>query len=62
MVMILPEADWHTRAGVRAIIAALGPGQARFVGGAVRDTLAGLAVKDVDLATPLPPETVIARL
>lgn len=62
MGMKLPAADWRARAGVRAIVAALGHGQARFVGGAVRDTLAGLAVKDVDLATPLPPETVIARL
>ncbi|WP_230483052.1 CCA tRNA nucleotidyltransferase [Sphingomonas sp. Leaf21] len=35
---------------------------ARFVGGAVRDTLLGLAVADIDLATPLSPETVIERV
>jgi poly(A) polymerase len=36
--------------------------EARVVGGAVRDTLAGRAFADVDLASPLPPETVIERL
>ena len=36
--------------------------EARFVGGAVRDSLLGHAVADIDLATPLSPETVIARV
>jgi poly(A) polymerase/tRNA nucleotidyltransferase (CCA-adding enzyme) len=36
--------------------------EARVVGGAVRDRLAGLAVADVDLASPLAPEVVVARL
>jgi poly(A) polymerase len=36
--------------------------EARIVGGAVRDRLAGLPVADVDLASPLPPEAVVARL
>jgi hypothetical protein len=31
------------------------------VGGAVRDTLLGLSVKDIDAATPLLPDEVIAR-
>ncbi len=44
-----------------AVVAAL-QGDVRLVGGVVRDTLAGVPVKDVDLATPLAPETVIARL
>lgn len=35
--------------------------EARAVGGAVRDMLAGRAVADVDFAVPLTPETVIAR-
>lgn len=35
--------------------------EARMVGGAVRDALAGGTVADVDFASPLPPETVIAR-
>ncbi len=36
--------------------------EARVVGGAVRDHLAGLAVSDIDLASPLSPDTVIGRL
>ncbi|MDD2877885.1 MAG: CCA tRNA nucleotidyltransferase [Acidiphilium sp.] len=36
--------------------------EARIVGGVVRDQIAGLPVSDVDLASPLPPATVIARL
>lgn len=36
--------------------------QARLVGGAVRDTLAGLPVADIDLATPDPPDNVLAAL
>lgn len=35
---------------------------ARVVGGAVRDTLAGVAVADIDVASPLPPEDVVRRL
>ena len=42
------------------VLAAL-PGS-RAVGGAVRDALAGLPVADVDVAAPLPPEDIIARL
>jgi poly(A) polymerase len=37
-------------------------GETRFVGGCVRDTLLGLDVSDVDLATRLPPEKVMKRL
>jgi poly(A) polymerase len=44
-----------------AVLSADG-GAVRFVGGAVRDTLLGLAVTDIDLATPLPPEEVVQRL
>ena len=47
--------------GLAAVIAALN-GQVRLVGGVVRDTLAGVATKDIDLATPLAPEAVIAAL
>lgn len=36
--------------------------EARIVGGAVRDALAGRAVADVDLASPLAPEVVMQRL
>ncbi len=58
----LPEAQWTQRTDLAALVAALGAGNARYVGGAVRDTLLGIAVRDVDLATPLLPEDVIARL
>jgi poly(A) polymerase len=37
-------------------------GETRFVGGCVRDTLLGLDVRDVDLATRLPPKEVMKRL
>jgi poly(A) polymerase/tRNA nucleotidyltransferase (CCA-adding enzyme) len=43
-----------------AVLAAL-PG-ARAVGGCVRDALAGRAVHDVDVAAPMPPEEIVARL
>jgi poly(A) polymerase len=40
-----------------------GDGQeVRFVGGCVRDSLAGRPVKDIDLATPDPPEVVMEKL
>ncbi|MBV8976854.1 MAG: CCA tRNA nucleotidyltransferase [Alphaproteobacteria bacterium] len=45
-----------------AVFAALGPDDARFVGGAVRNALLGLAVEDVDIATPLEPQEVVTRL
>lgn len=58
----LPKAAWLDREDLAALIAALGPGQARYVGGAVRDTLLGLPVKDIDIATPLEPQEVMQRL
>ncbi len=60
---IAPEA-WMTAPETRAVIAALtAEGDAvRFVGGCLRDALAGRPVKDIDLATPLPPERVVALL
>ncbi len=45
---------------LRAVLAAL-PG-ARIVGGAVRDSLAGREVADIDLATPMLPAQIIASL
>ena len=47
--------------GVPQLLAALGPGTSRFVGGAVRDTLLGLPVQDLDLATALSPYEVMRR-
>jgi poly(A) polymerase len=50
-----------SRTGVRAVFDALGPQEARLVGGAVRDTLLGLSVTDIDLATGLSPYEVMRR-
>ncbi len=61
MTTHLPSTPWAQRADLAVLIAALGAGNARYVGGAVRDTLLGLDVKDIDLATPLEPRDVIAR-
>lgn len=49
---------------LRALVTLLGAeqGDIRLVGGVVRDTLAGLTCKDIDLATRLRPEAVIERL
>lgn len=60
----LPPAAWRDAEGLKRVIAALsdGSGGPRIVGGAVRDTLLGLPVTDVDLATILLPEAVIDRL
>ena len=60
--LILPAAAWRARAGLAELIAALGDGNARFVGGAVRDTLLGLDVHDIDVATPLRPDDVSERI
>lgn len=60
--MTLPDAPWRRQPGIDRLAAALGPGNARFVGGAVRDTLLGLPVTDIDLATPHAPEHVVALL
>ncbi|MES2422167.1 MAG: CCA tRNA nucleotidyltransferase [Pseudomonadota bacterium] len=64
MVLILPAAPWRQRDGLEALTEALGTaeGESRFVGGAVRDTLLGIDVADVDIATRLPPQEVIERL
>jgi len=55
---------WKDDIGQRIDLDALGAadGLTRYVGGAVRDDLLGLAVSDVDLATRLRPEDVVERL
>jgi poly(A) polymerase len=49
---------------MKSLLAALGAktGDTRYVGGCVRDTLLGLPVSDIDLATRLPPQAVMERL
>jgi poly(A) polymerase len=58
----LPAAEWTQRPELARLVAALGDGNARWVGGAVRDTLLGHEVNDIDAATPLEPVEVIDRL
>ncbi|WP_226699113.1 CCA tRNA nucleotidyltransferase [Qipengyuania gaetbuli] len=57
----LPQTAWTKRKDLAALVAALGPDNARYVGGAVRDTLLGKDIHDIDLATPLLPHAVIDR-
>ena len=58
MTEVLPKAEWTQRADLAALATALGAQNIRWVGGAVRDTLLGHPVKDIDAATPLRPEQV----
>lgn len=58
----LPLAPWTQRPELARLVAALGPDTVRWVGGAVRDTLLGEDVHDIDAATPLTPKEVIDRL
>jgi len=60
MLRDLGEAAWTQRAGLAELTAALGAENIRWVGGAVRDGLLGQAVHDVDCATLLEPDAVIA--
>ena len=52
--------SWRAQAQTQTVMKALSVGgqPARFVGGCVRDALLGLPVKDIDIATPEPPERV----
>lgn len=61
MTQTLPPAGWTGRPGLALLTEALGADDIRWVGGAVRDTLLGTPVKDVDCATRHRPETVIDR-
>ncbi|MDM7929246.1 CCA tRNA nucleotidyltransferase [Blastomonas fulva] len=58
------SAAWTQRTDLAAMLAALDPGgdQCRYVGGAVRDALLGVDAVDVDIATRLLPEQVMAAL
>jgi poly(A) polymerase len=60
MLRDLRDADWTRREGLAALTRALGAENIRWVGGAVRDGLLGVAVADVDCATKLMPAEVIA--
>ncbi len=58
----LPSAPWLGTPGIRRVFAALATTGAtsRAVGGAVRNTLLGHAIDDVDIATTATPEMVMA--
>jgi poly(A) polymerase len=60
----LAPQPWMAAAETQKVIAALqARGTAvRYVGGCVRDALAGRPVKDIDLATPDPPDQVVLLL
>jgi poly(A) polymerase len=55
-------ADWIRHPATQAVTTAFPKGTVRFVGGCVRDTLLGRAIKDIDLATPLRPEEVAEHM
>jgi poly(A) polymerase len=58
------SAAWTQRTDLAAMLAALDPDgdQCRYVGGAVRDALLGVDAVDVDIATRLLPDQVMAAL
>ncbi|MGL5839846.1 MAG: CCA tRNA nucleotidyltransferase, partial [Sphingorhabdus sp.] len=60
----LPDADWLRDPALAKVADALRHEgiPPRIVGGAVRDAMLGIAVADIDLATPLLPQEVIRRL
>jgi len=51
---------WMTAPETRRLLTALGSG--RFVGGAVRNALLGIAVSDIDIAVPMPPDQTVKCL
>lgn len=59
----LSNESWFTDPALQRLFALLNAdgGEARVAGGAVRNSLMGLPVADIDLATTLPPETVMER-
>lgn len=60
----LSPQPWMEAAETRAVIAALTAdgAEVRFVGGCVRDSVLRRPIKDIDIATHEPPETVMALL
>ena len=60
----LPPQPWMMEPATRRLLAALDEARiaARFVGGCVRDTLLGLEIGDIDIATPTRPQEVMAGL
>ena len=61
---VLPHAAWRSNPVLDTLMESLGAERhmVRYVGGAVRDTLLGLPVKDIDCATKLLPEDSSSRI
>ena len=57
----LSDQDWLADPALHRVFEAL-DGQARVVGGCVRNALMGFPIDDVDVATPLTPDAVTERL
>lgn len=62
MKLDLARNTWMTAPETRAVLAALGQENARFVGGPVRNALLEQPVLDIDIATTLTPGDVLQRL
>jgi poly(A) polymerase len=58
------DAPWMSAPATAAVMAALeaAKGQARFVGGCVRDALLGIELGDIDIATTLTPSETVSAL
>lgn len=54
--MTIPVQQWMKAEQTRAVMEALGEGNALFVGGCVRNAVLGEPVEDIDIATKHPPE------
>ncbi|MEP0392236.1 MAG: CCA tRNA nucleotidyltransferase [Erythrobacter sp.] len=61
MTDTLHQAIWPKREGLKLLTQTLGADNMRWVGGAVRDTLLGSEVHDIDCATTLTPDVVIDK-
>ena len=59
--MKLTDADWLTSEPTQTVFAFLAPFPTYAVGGCVRNTLLGVEVKDIDLATQATPDEISRR-
>ncbi|MBT3765910.1 MAG: CCA tRNA nucleotidyltransferase [Rhodospirillaceae bacterium] len=60
----IPPQPWMTAPEIRSVMSALTAkgAEVRFVGGCVRDAIRKIETHDIDIATPTPPEEVMALL
>lgn len=63
MMKLNPQThDWLIDSNVSRLLGVLPKGSTRFVGGCVRNAILGAPIGDIDLATQLEPETLVAAL